>query len=171
METSKANTKAYSILLKAHKVPKSLLTPLNNTGKTNKLHASFKDTFGPGSRRSKPTLSAFTMEELSTNVDKQLEDYSMDKDKDYQKNFEKELKGPETKYMSYGQSKRIFGELHKVIDSSDVVCTVLDARDPINTRCTYVENFVRKNAPHKHIVLVLNKCDLIPTWATVNFFC
>jgi nuclear GTP-binding protein len=91
----------------------------------------------------------------------------MDKDTDYLKMFDRELKVPETKYMSYGQSKRIFSELHKVIDSSDVICTVLDARDPINTRCTYVEKFVKKNAPHKHVVLVLNKCDLIPTWATV----
>ena len=62
MEVSKANTKAYSVLLKSHKVPKSLLTPLNNISKTNKQHASFKETFGPDSRRSKPTLSAFTME-------------------------------------------------------------------------------------------------------------
>jgi nuclear GTP-binding protein len=170
MESSKANTKAYSILLKSHKVPKSLLTPLNNVSKTNKLHASFKETFGPESRRTKPTLSAFTVEELSSNVDKKLEDYNMDKDRDYLKKFDRELKGPETKYMSYGQSKRIFSELHKVIDSSDVICTVLDARDPINTRCTYVENFVKKNAPHKHVVLVLNKCDLIPTWATVIVF-
>lgn len=170
MEVSKANTKAYSVLLKSHKVPKSLLTPLNNISKTNKQHASFKETFGPDSRRSKPTLSAFTMEELSTNCDKQLQDYSMDKDSDYKKLFDKELKGPETKYITYGQSRRIFSELHKVMDSSDVICTVLDARDPMNTRCTYVENFVKKHAQHKHIVLLLNKCDLIPTWATVLIF-
>lgn len=30
-----------------------------------------------------------------------------------------------------GQSKRIWGELYKVLDSSDVVIQVLDARDPI----------------------------------------
>ena len=94
----------------------------------------------------------------------------MDKDSDYKKLFDKELKGPETKYITYGQSRRIFSELHKVMDSSDVICTVLDARDPMNTRCTYVENFVKKHAQHKHIVLLLNKCDLIPTWATVLIF-
>ncbi|KAA0050746.1 nuclear/nucleolar GTPase 2-like [Cucumis melo var. makuwa] len=32
-----------------------------------------------------------------------------------------------------GQSKRIWGELYKVIDSSDVVVQVLDARDPQGT--------------------------------------
>ena len=50
--------------------------------------------------------------------------------------------------------------------SSDVICQILDARDPLGTRCYYVENFVKKNAPHKHIVFLLNKCDLVPTWVT-----
>ncbi len=79
---------------------------------------------------------------------------------------EKEKNANETKYMKAGQSKRIYSELHKVIDSSDVLCEILDARDPIGTRCYYAENFIKKNAPHKHIVLILNKCDLVPTWAT-----
>jgi nuclear GTP-binding protein len=34
------------------------------------------------------------------------------------------------KRMSAGQSKRIWDELHKVIDASDVLVQVLDARDP-----------------------------------------
>lgn len=38
------------------------------------------------------------------------------------------------KRMSAGQSKRIWDELHKVLDSSDVVVQVLDARDPRGTR-------------------------------------
>lgn len=36
--------------------------------------------------------------------------------------------------MSAGQSKRIWEELHKVIDSSDVLVQVLDSRDPMGTR-------------------------------------
>jgi len=36
----------------------------------------------------------------------------------------------------------------------------------MGTRSYYAENFIKKNAPHKHIILILNKCDLIPTWAT-----
>ena len=39
-----------------------------------------------------------------------------------------------------GQSKRIWNELYKVIDSSDVVIHVLDARDPLGARCRSVGN-------------------------------
>lgn len=138
------------------------------------------------------------------------------------------------KLFDKGQSKRIWGELFKVVDSSDVViqargpswqlvpclfwgcafahghadvhhgcpclhvagaaagrqmaaltawlilvlissltwdCSgvieggewaqVLDARDPLGTRCRYLEHHLRKNARHKHLLLLLNKCDLV----------
>lgn len=38
---------------------------------------------------------------------------------------------------------------------------VLDARDPLGTRCTYLEHHLKKNARHKHMLLLLNKCDLV----------
>jgi nuclear GTP-binding protein len=59
--------------------------------------------------------------------------------------------------FSKGQSKRIWNELYKVIDSSDVILHLLDARDPEGTRCRSVEKYLREEAPHKHLVFVLNK--------------
>lgn len=59
--------------------------------------------------------------------------------------------------------------MYKVIDSSDVVIHVLDARDPVGTRCKNVERFIQKEAPHKHLIFVLNKCDLVPTWVTARW--
>lgn len=56
----------------------------------------------------------------------------------------------------------------QVIDSSDVVVQVLDARDPIGTRSPHVESYLKKEKHWKHLIFVLNKCDLIPTWATVS---
>ena len=67
-----------------------------------------------------------------------------------------------------GQSRRIWAELYKVIDSSDVVIHVLDARDPLGTRCRNVEKHIRDEKPHKHLVFLLNKVDLVPTWVTVS---
>lgn len=57
-------------------------------------------------------------------------------------------------------------EPHQVIDSSDVLVEVLDARDPIGTRCPHAEAFLKKEAKHKHLVFLLNKCDLVPTKVT-----
>lgn len=37
----------------------------------------------------------------------------------------------------------------------------------MGTRCRAVEQFLKKEAPHKHLVFVLNKCDLVPTWVAV----
>ncbi|KAI3988375.1 hypothetical protein MKX01_012164 [Papaver californicum] len=71
--------------------------------------------------------------------------------------------------LGNGESKRIWDELHKVIDSSDVIVQVLDARDPKGTRCYHLERLVHvllKHCKHKHMVLLLNKCDLVPEWAT-----
>lgn len=158
----------YSLLLRKRKIPQSLITPLNNTEVIKKNHETFKDTFGPGAKRRKPNLKFFTLEEYADASNKQAEGYDTKNDIDLLKMEEKEKIGPETKYSTAGMSKRIFSELYKVIDSSDVLCCVLDARDPMGTRSSYVENFVKKNAPHKHVIFILNKCDLIPTWATVS---
>ena len=66
-----------------------------------------------------------------------------------------------------GTSRRIYGELYKVIDSSDVLLHVLDARDPLGTLCESILEYIRKEKAHKQVVLVINKCDLVPSWVTV----
>ncbi|CAO1614136.1 unnamed protein product [Parajaminaea phylloscopi] len=70
---------------------------------------------------------------------------------------------------SKGQSRRIWGELYKVIDSSDVVIHVLDVRDPMGTRCRSVEKHIKEEKPHKHLIFLLNKVDLVPTWVTARW--
>lgn len=34
----------------------------------------------------------------------------------------------------------------------------------MGTRCKHIENHIKKERPNKHIILLLNKCDLIPVW-------
>ena len=68
-----------------------------------------------------------------------------------------------------GTSRRIYGELYKVIDSSDVILHILDARDPIGTMCESVLEYIKKEKAHKQVVLIVNKCDLVPNWVTVSY--
>jgi len=148
----------------------SLITPMKQEVKVNKLIDTFQDTFGKSARRTKPTLNVCNLNELAVAAENKLQNYNMEKDTDFNKLEEKEKLGAGEKFSNAAQSKRIYRELHKVIDSSDVLCVILDSRDPLGTRSYYVENFIKKNAPHKHIIFILNKCDLIPTWATVSIF-
>ena len=46
---------------------------------------------------------------------------------------------------------------------------MLDARDPMGTRSSHIESFMKKEKQHKHLIFVLNKCDLVPTWVTVRY--
>lgn len=60
-------------------------------------------------------------------------------------------------------SKRFLcSELNKVIDTSDVVLEVLDARDPLGCRCPQLEEAVLQRDGNKKLLLVLNKIDLVP---------
>ncbi|KAL1826131.1 hypothetical protein ACET3Z_012909 [Daucus carota] len=58
--------------------------------------------------------------------------------------------------------KAFYRELAKVIEASDVILEVLDARDPLGTRCADIEKMVLKAGPQKQLVLLLNKIDLVP---------
>ncbi|KZS93030.1 hypothetical protein SISNIDRAFT_474542 [Sistotremastrum niveocremeum HHB9708] len=68
-----------------------------------------------------------------------------------------------------GTSRLIYGELYKVIDSSDDLLHILDARDPSGTICTSVLEYIRKDKSHKQLVLIIDKCDLVPNWVTVTY--
>ncbi|XP_039628896.1 guanine nucleotide-binding protein-like 3 [Polypterus senegalus] len=52
-------------------------------------------------------------------------------------------------------------EIQKVIDASDVILEVLDARDPRGCRCPQIEETILKSQKKK-LLLVLNKVDLVP---------
>lgn len=60
-----------------------------------------------------------------------------------------------------GKSRRIWGELYKVLDTSDVIIHVLDARYPRLFLSQQILNYI-KEKEYKNLILVLNKVDLIP---------
>ncbi|XP_034023174.1 guanine nucleotide-binding protein-like 3-like protein [Thalassophryne amazonica] len=57
--------------------------------------------------------------------------------------------------------KAYYREFRKVVEASDVILEVLDARDPLGCRCPQVEQAVIQSGTNKKIVLVLNKIDLV----------
>ena len=53
-----------------------------------------------------------------------------------------------------------FAQFKKVVDGSDVLIEVLDARDPMGCRSKKLEDYILKRG--KRIILLLNKADLVP---------
>ncbi|XP_005401582.1 PREDICTED: guanine nucleotide-binding protein-like 3-like protein [Chinchilla lanigera] len=58
--------------------------------------------------------------------------------------------------------KAYYREFRKVVEYSDVILEVLDARDPLGCRCFQMEEAVLQAEGNKKLVLVLNKIDLVP---------
>jgi len=174
---SKSVEDPFSVVLKSSRLPMSLLK--DTEGKSSRMNLlsvePFKDVFGKKGKRKRVKLGSYDLEGMLAATDKKQDEYSDVKDKRAlvdASGLDKEddmiasaTHHPEEIFLK-GTSKRIWAELYKVVDSSDVLVFVLDARDPQGTRCPQLERELKKNHPHKHIVFLLNKVDLVPTWVT-----
>ncbi|XP_072993691.1 nuclear/nucleolar GTPase 2 [Typha latifolia] len=161
----------YNVILKEKKLPLSLLHDHQKQAKAHLLDTEpFEHAFGPKRKRKRPKLLACDYESLVKRAAGSQDAYE-------QKSAAAQLSREEDEedglrdlvrhtMFEKGQSKRIWGELYKVVDSSDVVVQVLDARDPQGTRCHHLEKHLKEHCKHKHMILLLNKCDLVPAWAT-----
>ncbi|KAM0869367.1 hypothetical protein ACQ4PT_040737 [Festuca glaucescens] len=153
----------YSVVLKPRKLPLSLVNYDQKDGRAHILDTEpFEHAFGPKGKRKRPKLSSLDYESLIKKADDSQDAF---KEKHASSKLPKDeqedgLRDPVRHNMfEKGQSKRIWGELYKVIDSSDVVVQVLDARDPMGTRCYHLEKHLKENAKHKHLVRVTNLDD------------
>ncbi|EEC50659.1 predicted protein [Phaeodactylum tricornutum CCAP 1055/1] len=160
----------YSVVLKRKKLPMGLLQDAAEYKAGNQKAAlleqePFDQAFGKNSRRKRVKLdqlfvqraaeSADSKEDIKTGEGEAIRSEGEGIDWRHEKKDDLFLKG---------QSKRIWGEFFKVVDCSDVVLHIIDARNVPGTRCTMIERHIAKNASHKHLVFVLNKIDLVPNW-------
>ena len=156
------------LLIRQRNIPIGLLSDPIKENKMKLLEIeTYADTFGPQSRRKRVRTNTTTLEEFAGKAEEKLVEVEIPKTiSDNDTDMKEEARD---KRLSAGQSKRIWEELHKVIDSSDVLVQILDARDPQGTRSKALEEHLKKNCPHKHVVLILNKCDLVPVWVTLKW--
>lgn len=195
---AKAQADPFSVLLKQKRVPMGLVVDGDSeqralAGAQVGLLANqpFEETFSKKRRRKRPKLAVGSMQELVEKAEREADEFDKEEERKIVEADERAKRiaaeaapDPDAKeglrfddlktadrerVFDKGQSKRIWGELHKVVDSSDVVVQVLDARDPMGTRCKYLEKFMKRQCPHKHMILLLNKADLIPTWASAKW--
>ncbi|KAM9405877.1 nucleolar GTP-binding protein 2-like isoform 1-T1 [Salvelinus alpinus] len=159
----------YRVVMKQSRLPMSLLHD-RVKAHNSKVHIldteGFETTFGPKAQRKRPNLMVGDVKDLAEQAEVLAQTYSTEKDRDLVTEDDGVREVAREEIFKKGQSKRIWGELYKVIDSSDVIIQVLDARDPMGTRSQSIETYMRKEKPWKHLIFVLNKCDLIPTWVT-----
>ncbi|KAJ8590547.1 NGP1NT-domain-containing protein [Rhizopogon salebrosus TDB-379] len=169
----------YSVLLRRNKLPMVLLDDASNPNTRKRSHIvetePFSETFGPKAQRKKARLDVGTFEELSKQGAAAAEDAEQAAN-ELELNSSAQPFGEPQTHADYiepifakGTSRRIYGELYKVIDSSDVILHILDARDPLGTMCESVLEYMKKEKAHKQVVLVINKCDLVPNWVTARY--
>jgi nuclear GTP-binding protein len=145
----------------------------------------YAQAFGPKSQRKRVKLSVSNIADLAEDTEKSMDTYKDrleqarllsgnsnahpdDVDGDMHVDEQAPLTTAIEPIFRKGTSKRIYNELYKIIDSSDVLIHLLDARDPLGTRCRSVEKYLRKEAPHKHLIFVINKIDLVPSSVAVS---
>ena len=167
----------YTVLIKQKKLPLSLLKD-EERGRARRVNllsqSTFAETFGANKRRKKPKLAMDNLEAMLSTASKMGEVYQEGvetgaiMDRDLMRADDGVRVEAKQSMFEKGQSKRIWGELYKVVDSSDVIIQVLDVRDPMGTRCYHLEQHLKKDAMkrHKHMILLLNKVDLVPAWVT-----
>lgn len=143
----------YDVLLSVGSMPYTLI---NNDVKL-KRKRDYSESFGSKAQRKRPRLQYNSLEEM----------VNMEKSPEVEKS-ELAADVNEIKHVK-GQSHRIWNELYKVLDSSDVVVHVLDARDPLGTKCEQIEEFIKTKGQHKHLIYVLNKVDLVPKNVTAGW--
>ncbi|KAG5448774.1 Nucleolar GTP-binding protein 2 [Clonorchis sinensis] len=157
----------YELIVRQTKLPISLLDEKKIKMKPPILSSeSFAHVFGSKAQRKRPNLPFEDLTSLVHKAEATQQQYSAEHDRHRIREDDGVRDLTKQPHFKAGQSKRLWNELFKVLDSSDVVLYVLDARDPMGTRSSYIEKYLKTEKPHKHFIFVINKVDLVPVWIT-----
>jgi len=118
----------YQLVMKPTNLPVGLLSDSKKVGRVHLLDTqSFDSVFGPKKSRKKPGLTFNSLDEMAENASKTADKYEAEKDEQDYDLLRDDLSikdGARDWVMGAGQSRRIWNELYKVVDSSDVVLQV-----------------------------------------------
>nr|CAX73238.1 hypothetical protein [Schistosoma japonicum] len=157
----------YEVILRQTRLPISLLDEKKTKTKSALLTSqSFSYVFGDKAQRKRPSLEFDDLSTLVQHAESNQYAYNSADDK-YIVRYDDGVRDlTQDPHFKAGRSKRLWNELFKVLDSSDVVLYILDARDPMGTRSPYIEKYLKTEKPHKHFIFIINKVDLVPVWIT-----
>jgi len=120
-------------------------------------------------KKTKKEKTGKTLEDLMGHVAQSQADFAMKQQSSLNNTGMTESTGKSytAESQSHGQPSRraYLRECKKVLDSSDVILQVLDARDPMGTRVSKLMEEMILSRADKRMVLVMNKVDLIPKTA------
>lgn len=112
--------------MRATKLPITLLEAKAKQARVHILDTeSFDSVFGKKKMRKRPNVSVTELTDLVSMAEKKAETYDSSKDRDLVRDAPDMWTGPREWVMAAGQSKRIWNELYKVVDSSDVIIQVI----------------------------------------------
>jgi nuclear GTP-binding protein len=134
----------HTFLMRRNKLPMTLLETKEPTAaeaaeKAGRLQdPNFANTFGPRAQRKRSTVGFGSFGELSTKAEEMAEELQIEMDMEREEESDEDDGGREMardSIFSKGQSHRIWSELHKVIDASDVVYVFGNSSGTLGTCC------------------------------------
>ena len=126
-EMGKVKSDPYRVVMKRSRLPVSLLTERAKHVRSHLLETeTFSSTFGPNARRKRPSLmnGVDSVAELADAAAERGENYDAGQDRALERDDGGDRAEARECIFSKGQSKRIWGELYKVVDASDVIVQV-----------------------------------------------
>ncbi|KAI6182094.1 Nucleolar GTP-binding protein 2 [Aphelenchoides bicaudatus] len=117
----------FQVVLRQTRLPISLL---QEKAKQQRVHIteteSFEHTFGKKSLRKKPNIQINDLEEMCKDAERRTDEYKKEDDRSLLVNQEvDERQVNQNPLFRAGRSNRVWGELYKVLDSSDVVVQLI----------------------------------------------